>query len=109
MKIPNSVQVDRETYKVVYGDPDQDGCGESTGDGSLGSCSTTLRVIKLRPSLLRDKRLRIWTFFHELAHAMNWEYGLRLNHAQIDRLGRALAYLAEDNGMAFATRALAGR
>ncbi len=103
MKIPHRLIVDREEYRVVYGSTEK--AGGKSGDG--GICDTKKRLITLCPDLRTDRPDLERVFWHEVLHGLDEVRRIGLTHGQIDRLGKALAIFAADNGLEFkrATRA----
>jgi hypothetical protein len=106
VKIPHVLKIDRETFRVVYGDAAK-AVGEP-GGAVAGCCDPGKRLITLNANLRTDHALRKRTFFHEVVHALDMTYGLSLGHGQIDRLGQALANFFQDNEVSFPTRPVLG-
>jgi hypothetical protein len=73
--IPTEVQVTGEVaYEILW--------SQSLGRGKhLGECRFKSRQIVLQSDEPKDETLK--TFFHELAHCLDHEYGVGLSHKQI--------------------------
>lgn len=96
MDIPHKVQVKKNVWYTVcfvdrFDDPDQIGyCIDATPP----ICSGT-RTIQILNSLTKKQKLEV--FQHELLHAIEFEYKLKLPHSVIYMLQKPLSLLAQLN------------
>lgn len=61
----------------------------------FGLCDPSDRIIYIRKG--QSKKDRLDTYFHELAHAICFEYDLDVAHKVIHKIGHALACFNIDN------------
>jgi Zn-dependent peptidase ImmA (M78 family) len=45
----------------------------------------------------QSPKLRLHTYFHELGHAIEFEYGIKVKHKDIDVIGEAMGYIVSMN------------
>lgn len=80
--IPPSVRI---TAKVAYPVRMVDRFSDTD---TLGECSQEPREIRIRSDL--SPRLTLITFIHEVLHAMQFEYGIKIPHASVNQLDSAI-------------------
>ena len=90
---PKTINVKDEVYQVrlVARIPGEDRTVE-------GMCDDGAKIIWIRKD--QSPRGLMRTFIHELAHALDGEYSIRLRHAQVYRLEEALEAFLTDNFIA---------
>jgi hypothetical protein len=81
MKYPDKVRIGRATYCVHFMD--------SLTEGDLGGCDMTNKIILI--SKRQSKNDMLATFWHELLHAIEYEYRVKLGHPKIEKLEYDLA------------------
>lgn len=80
--LPNRVWIKNDQYEIVY---------QKVIDNieDIGYCDDKKKIIYIKLGL--DKKTELDTFIHELLHAIQHKYKLRISHNNIDKLGTALA------------------
>jgi Zn-dependent peptidase ImmA (M78 family) len=86
----NEFEIGEHTYKAAW-------CERIEGKDTLGYCDDEAKVIYVKDNQNLDECFS--TILHELVHAMNHEYGMKLKHTQVYKLERALADLLVKNGL----------
>ncbi len=91
MRIPDSVKVGPYVYRICQ--------PESVTSGSsalYGQADHEQHVIQIGAKFPPDKQLV--TFFHEVLHALDVAYRLKLSEGQVDVLACVLVQFLKDNG-----------
>ncbi len=94
MRVRHTHKIGRQTFKLAYR-----AAFDENGNPKAGLCDWASRTILVTPALRKDKNEHDRTVWHEIIHAINWEYGLSIGHHTIERLSIAIANYAEDNGL----------
>lgn len=82
MNIPSRIRITAKTdYEVFLVDhfPEAD---------TMGSCCSDSRQILIRNDL--TPRQKTITLIHEILHAMQFEYGIKIPHESVDQLDEAI-------------------
>ncbi len=89
--LPKRIKVRHHYYRIIFHDS-----LIPHGDGKArGTCDPTNRVINI--SKKQTRRLVISTFLHELLHAIEFEYRIKLAHQTIHELELPLAQVFIQN------------
>ena len=96
MKVRHTHKIGRQIYKLAYRAP-----VDEHGRKKAGYADHPSRTICIAPHLRKDKNEHDRTVWHEVLHALNWEYGLAMGHHTIERLSIALNNYCDDNGLDF--------
>jgi Zn-dependent peptidase ImmA (M78 family) len=86
----NEFEIGETTYKTAW-------CERIEGKDTLGYCDDEAKVIYIKDNQTLDESFN--TVIHELVHAINHEYKIKLKHGQVYKLERALAELLVKNGL----------
>lgn len=90
--LPKTVDINTATYRIIVTNriPSQKGVKLD------GLCCSATKKIWVRKSLTPDELIS--TFWHEVLHALDFEYGCpNLNHEAIYQLETPLAWFFQDN------------
>ncbi len=80
---PKELHFNEETYRIKFV-PRVPGCSKS----DKGLCDGSTNTIYIRKSL--DKSSMFRTFIHEVLHAMEFEYEMKVDHKIIHQLEKAI-------------------
>jgi len=90
MKLPEKVRI---TYGTSYKVEMVEALDKPT---IMGDCDPDLHLIRICSTL--SERQILVTFIHELLHALQFEYGIKIAHSSIDQLDEAIERLLRLNG-----------
>ncbi len=94
MKIPRQLLVNDQIYQVKFA-RDLPQVHDGRKGATRGLCSFDTQTIIIKQGL--SKADRDITFFHELLHAIEFEYDIEIAHKLIYRLEGPLAQVIVDN------------
>jgi hypothetical protein len=97
MKLPGQQSYDREWH---VGEEVWDLKFTRKLEGSLGECCPSERVMYILQGQSRHEIL--WTFFHEVCHALEFTYEIDIPHSEVYSFEKAWASFFLDNWEAFA-------
>lgn len=92
MGIPSHVKVKNVTYEILWTD-------EFPENAFYGQCDGLTKQIIIQKGLSKKQTLR--TFYHELLHAIDFEYKVKIPHRLINKLEIPLLNLFLSNGLSF--------
>lgn len=95
MRIPRELWVNGEHYRVKFVRPENMPCGHTRTSWTWGYTCGESQTIYLLQGLKPKDRLE--TFFHEMQHAIEFEYGFDIPHELVRALQGPLAQVIGDN------------
>lgn len=90
MKIPKSVKIGGQNYKIIIKDLNKSECQDN-----CGYCRTTDNEIYINSSMSQEQQET--TLLHEILEALNFNYQLDLEHNKIQTLEATLYQVLKDN------------
>lgn len=90
MKIPKSIKIGGQNYKVIIKDLDK-----SEAQNNCGYCRATDNEIYINTSISQEQQES--TLLHEILEALNFNYQLELEHNKIQTLEATLYQVLKDN------------
>jgi hypothetical protein len=86
-KYPKKLHVRQEIYRVIF--------TSRLDKDTLGITDSGDRTIRIKLGMSRRQTFR--TFIHEVLHALEFEFGIKIKHKSVYKYSKAIHHLLVDN------------